>query len=264
MRPGSARRPDTPGTLASLNGRTAPALRLVCLLALAALPSAAAEPPKTLLRAIAANGSLFEKELDHYTYRQRFQFFETGPKRGGDYLEVRDITFNPEGERTEIFLQGPVNRLQRIRMTEEDFRDLRDVQPFVLTEDTLWLYKTRYKGEEACGQGMCFVYQIEPRQILEGQRFLDGQVWVDQESLQVVQAAGQPVPQIYRNDEKANLFARFVTIYEPIDGKYWFPVKTVGDDTLPFPGGAIDVRYEILYQNYKRFSAETTITFDEP
>ncbi len=239
-------------------------LRLVCVFALAGSAAFASEPPRTLLKRIAANGSLFEKELGNYTYRQRFQFFETGRKRGGDYLEVRDVTFNPEGERTEVFLKGPINRLQRIRMTEEDFRDLRDMQPFVLTEDTLWLYETRYQGEEACGQGQCYVYAIKPRQILEGQRFLDGQIWVDQESLQVVQAAGLPVPQLERNDEKANLFARFVTIYEQVDGKYWFPVKTVGDDTLAFPSGGVDIRYEVLYEDYKRFSADTTITFDEP
>ncbi len=239
-------------------------LRLVCFIALAVCAAPGQQPPKSLLKTIAANGSLFEKELGDYTYRQRFQFFETGPKRGGDYLEVRDITFNPKGERTEVFLEGPIDRLKRIRMTEEDFRDLRDLQPFVLTEDTLWLYETRYQGVEPCGQGNCFVYAVKPRQILEGQRFLDGRIWVDCKSLQVVQAAGQPVPQIWRDDDKANLFARFVTIYEQIDGKFWFPVKTVGQDTLPFPSGGVDVRYEILYENYKRFSADATITFDKP
>jgi hypothetical protein len=41
-------------------------------------------------------------------------------------------------------------------------------------------------------------------------------------------------------------------------------VKTVADDTLAFPGGLQRVRYEIDYANYKRFSAETKITFGEP
>jgi hypothetical protein len=237
------------------------------LLALALAASAAQAqntPPKDLLKRVAEQGSLFEAERAHYTYRQTFRFFEMD-RRGapaGDYFEVRDVLFSPEAERTEEFVKGPVDRLKRIRMTEEDFRDMRDMQPFVLTDDTLWLYSTTYQGEEIVHGRPCFVYRVQPRQLLEGQRLLDGQVWIDQEHLQVVQSAGQPVPQLYRTED-SNLFARFLTVYEPIDGKFWFPVKTVGDDTLPFSSGAIRVRYEIDFENYKRFSSDSTITFEQ-
>jgi hypothetical protein len=230
---------------------------------IAAIAAAQTAPPKDLLNRVAEQGSLFEKEREHYTYRQTFHFFEMDRRGGtaGNYFEVRDVLFSPEAERTEAFVKGPVDRLERIRMTEEDFRDIRDMQPFVLTEDTLWLYSTKYQGEEVVNGRPCFVYRVQPRQLLEGQRLLDGQVWVDQASLQVVQSAGQPVPQLYRTED-SNLFARFMTVYEAIDGKYWFPVKTVADDTLPFNSGAIRVRYEIDFENYKRFSADSTIKFE--
>ena len=234
---------------------------LVMIAALA--PAAAAEPPADLMRRVAANGSRFERELDRYTYRQTFHFFEMD-RRGtpvGDYLEVRDVTFNPAGERIEEFIKGPVERLKRMRLTAEDFRDLREVQPFVLTEDTLWLYEWKYQGEEEREGRTCYVIRVSPRQVLEGQRLLDGQLWIDRESLQVVEAAGQPVPQFFRT-EGANLFPRFSTLYEPIDGEFWFPVRTVADDTLPFPTGLQRVRYEIEFENYRRFSADTTINFD--
>ena len=237
--------------------------RSVCLLLAAFAAYGQNTPPKDLLQRVAEQGSLFEAEREHYTYRQTFHFFEMD-KHGapsGDYFEVRDVLFSPEAERTEEFVKGPVDRLKRIRMTEEDFRDMRDMQPFVLTKDTLWLYSTKYQGEEIVNGRPCFVYRVEPRQLLEGQRLLDGQVWVDQEHLQVVQSAGQPVPQLYRV-ANSNLFARFITVYQPVDGKFWFPVKTVGDDTLPFSSGAIRVRYEIDFESYKRFTAETTITFE--
>lgn len=246
------------------SGEAKPLVYLALLLAACACGLLAQHaPPKGLLERVAEQGSLFEAERAHYTYRQTFHFFEMD-KRGapaGDYLEVRDVLFSPEAERTEELVKGPVDRLKRIRMTEEDFRDLRDMQPFVLTEDTLWLYSTKYQGEEIVNGRPCFVYRVEPRQLLEGQRLLDGQVWIDQESLQVVQAAGQPVPQLYRVED-SNLFARFLTVYEPIDGKFWFPVKTVADDTLPFSSGAIRVRYEIDFESYKRFTSDSTITFE--
>ena len=56
---------------------------------------------------------------------------------------------------------------------------------------------------------------------------------------------------------------QITTIYYPVDGKFWFPVKTLADDTLPFSGGVQRVRYTIDYANYKRFSAEATITYGD-
>ena len=94
-----------PAALALLVGLSAFANRL---------PSQTAPPPRELIRQVAAHGSLFEKELGHYTYRQTFQFFELD-KNGlprGHYQETRDVLFTPEGERTEEFVKGPVNALQ--------------------------------------------------------------------------------------------------------------------------------------------------------
>lgn len=222
-----------------------------------------AAPPRDLIRQVAAQGSLFEKELGHYTYRQTFQFFELDKKgvTRGHYNETRDVLFTPEGERTEEFVRGPVNALVNMRLTDEDFRDLRDVQPFVLNEDNLWNYETTYKGLESVDGEECFVYRLKPRQVLDGQRLLDGMMWVSREHLQVVRVAGQPVPQIYR-ESGDNLFPHFTTIYRPVDGKFWFPVKTVANDTLAFRSGLQQVRYMIDFESYKRFTAESSIQFE--
>jgi len=224
-------------------------------------------PPRGLLKTIAKNGSRFHEELGRYTYRQSFRFreldrFGAPGKNFGDYLEVRDVTFTPDGERLEEFVKGPVNRLKRIIMTEEDFDDLRNMQPFVLTEDTLWRYDTKYQGDELVAGRDCYVYRIKPKQVLHGQRFLDGQIWVDKKALQVVQAAGLPVPQHHKT-EGGNLFARFTTLYAPVDGEFWFPVETRAKDTLPFSSGLQNVEYEVDYAEYKRFSAESVITFGD-
>lgn len=228
------------------------------------MPGQTAAPPRDLVRQVAAQGSLFEKELGHYTYRQTFQFFELDQKglTRGHYKETRDVLFTPAGERTEEFVWGPVNALLYMRLTDEDFRDLRDVQPFVLNEDNLWNYETEYKGIESVDGEACYVYRLKPRQVLDGQRLLDGMMWVSREHLQVVRVAGQPVPQIYR-ESGDNLFPHFTTIYRPVDGKFWFPVKTVADDTLGFRSGLQKIRYMIDFENYKRFSAESSIQFEE-
>ncbi len=224
---------------------------------------APAQIPEGLVRSVAESGSKLVAERDHYTYTQTFKFYEI--KKGarvGRYEEIRDITFTGNGERVERHRAKPVLRLQRLRMTDEDFRDLRDVNPFVLTTDTLRFYKVRYKGTEPVAGMDCHVLQVRPRQILYGQRFFDGLVWVGVEHGQVVRAAGRPVPQLHRIED-SNLFPGFATHYEPVDGEHWFPTRTEGDDILPFPSGNQRVRLLIEYTNYKRFTASSTVTFSD-
>lgn len=225
-------------------------------------PVASSQVPEGLVRRVAELGSRLVAERDHYTYTQTFKFLEL--RRGvavGRYEEVRDITFTGTGERLERHRKKPVSHLDRLRLTEEDFKDLRDVNPFVLTLETLPFYKVSYKGIEPIDSMDCHVLRLGPRQILYGQRFFDGLVWVGVHNGQVVRVAGRPVPQIHRM-ETSNLFPSFTTFYEPIDGQYWFPVRTVGDDILPFPSGNQRVKVTIEYSEYKRFTAKSTIRFE--
>jgi hypothetical protein len=105
----------------------------------------------------------------------------------------------------------------------------------------------------------CWVLQVRPRQILEGQRFFDGMIWVDRKEYNIVRLEGQAVPQI-RTTKTENLFPRFTTIRKPIDGRHWFPVYTYADDTLQFRTGPQRIRLRIAYSNYQRFGAVSTFT----
>ena len=223
----------------------------------------AQQPSKGLIRRLAVQGSLFEKERHHYSCRRSFQFFEMDRqgKLGGSYREVRDVLFTPGGRRTEEFIGPPDSRLERIRLTSKDFRDLREVQPLVLTEESLWRYELQYKGPEVVDGEDCYVYRLKPRQVFKDDRLFDGLIWVSQEHKQILRVTGQPMPQIHGTTSE-NLFPQFTTLYQPVDGKFWFPVKTVASDILPFAGGAQRVYYVILYQNYRRFTAESTVTFE--
>lgn len=202
-----------------------------------------------------------EVERNEYMYRQTLTIDELddhGAARG-QYREVRDIIFSPKHERTEEFVGKPRNNLKFLQLTDEDFHDIRDIQPLVITEDRLWNYETRFKGEETVEDVDCWVLQVRPRQILEGQRFFDGMIWVDKKEYNIVRMEGQAVPQI-RTTKTENLFPRFITTRKPVDGKHWFPVCTYADDTLYFRAGPQRERLRILYANYRRFGAESTFT----
>lgn len=221
----------------------------------------AQEPPENLAKLVAHRESETEAERNEYMYRQTVTIEELDDHGGmrGQYREVRDVIFSPTHERTEELIGKSQNTLKQLVMTPEDFRDIRDIQPLVLTEDRLWNYETRFKGEETMDGVDCWVLQVRPRQILGDQRFFDGLVWVDKKEYNIVRMEGRAVPQIH-SLKSENLFPRFTTIRKPIDGKHWFPIYTYADDTLYFRNGPQRERLRIAYSNYRRFGAESTFT----
>lgn len=205
-----------------------------------------------------------EQERQHYTYRQTVVIQELDKRgvRGGEYREVRDIIFSPEQERTEQFVGRPSNSLKRLLLTEEDFRDIREVQPFLFTPDQLWMYETRYRGRERVDGIDCYVLEVRPRQILAGQRLFEGLFWVNPEDYAIVRIGGRAVPQI-RSMGTENLFPEFTTLRGSVDGKHWFPLVTHADDVLQFRTGPQRIRMTIRYSDYQRFTAEAVIKYGE-
>ena len=196
----------------------------------------------------------------NYAYRQSVVIDEAEP-RGGRFREVREVIFSPAGERTEKVVGRQFNDLKRLLLTPEDFEDIRNIQPLMLTPEMLPRYQVRFRGEETVDGVDCWVLEMTPRQVFAGFRMFDGMVWVGKIDLMVVRINGQAVPPV-RTSRSENLFPRFTTVRAKVDGKHWFPVLTHADDVLPFKSGALRMRLEIRYTDYKRFSAESTIRFE--
>jgi len=224
---------------------------------------AAAEAPANLARLVAQKESAAIEARGNFTYRQTVIIEEFGKTNAkvGEYREVRDVIFSPGGERSEPFVQQPVNRLVRLQLTEEDFRDIREVQPFLFTKDLLWLYETRSRGEEVRDGVPCWVLSVKPRQTFEGQRLFEGDLWVDQSDYTIVQSTGRAVPNIYKFKNE-NLFPSFTTFRARVDGGFRFPIHTHADDVLPFSSGPLRLRMTIRYSGYKKFGVESSVTFE--
>jgi hypothetical protein len=224
--------------------------------------AAADDPPPNLTRLIAARETETAQAQSNYTYRQTATLDEMSPRglAEGTYREVRDIIFSPEHERSEQMVGKPLLTLTHLKMTDEDFRDIRDVQPFLLTKDQAFLYATQFRGEENMDGMDCFVVQIRPRQILDGQRLFDGMLWVSKKDYSVIRSEGQAVPEIHTLKTE-NLFPHFTTMRQKVEGDFWFPVMTYADDTLYFRGGAQRIRLTIRYSEYHRFGADSKITY---
>src|ERR1017187_686412 len=217
----------------------------LCMLAVSVALSfhaAAEEPPAGLMKRVAERETENEAARNRYMYRQTVVISDFA----GQFREVRDIIFSPTGTRTEQVIEKPIDTLKKLKMTEEDIRDIREIHPLLVTRETAFLYETKFRGEEQLNGIACWMVQIRPRQILSGQRLFDGMIWVDKRDFSIVQSEGQAVPQIVTTKEE-NLFPHFTTIREKVDGKFWFPVTTYGDDTLHFRSGPQRIRLTIRY-----------------
>lgn len=223
----------------------------------------AAEPPADLAKRVAHRESETAEERRQYAYTQSVKLEEIDGHgvRAGDYKEVREVIFSPTGDRTERFVGKPESRLKNLIMTPEDFADIRNIQPYILVEDQLWIYQTEYKGEEPIDGRDCWVLSIRPRQILSGQRLFDGMLWIKEDDFSVVRSEGKAVPQIITSKQE-NLFPRFTTIRRPVNG-FWFPVVTSADDTLYFRSAPIREKLVIRYEDYKKFGSDSSVNFDK-
>jgi hypothetical protein len=202
----------------------------------------------------------FKKERDNYTYTQTFvvQTIDFDGRPDGEYRMTSDILFTPEGKRYEKVISAPTPTLQRISLSQQDLDDVEHVQPFVLTSDELPKYDVTYVGREALDELGTYVFDVKPKKIEKNQRYFQGRIWVDDRDLTIVKTDGKAVPDIIKHGQE-NVFPRFETFRENIEGHYWFPTYTRSDDELHFSTGAVHIRMTIKYANYKRFGSTIKI-----
>jgi hypothetical protein len=205
----------------------------------------------------------FARAREAYTYRQSVkitEYDEVGNARGKWEL-VQDIIFSADNKRTERVVYAPVSTLSRIVLTPQDMEDLRSVQPFVMTNEDAHKYQIDYIGTERIDEIDCYVFSVKPKELVKGERYFEGQIWVDQLDLQIVKTYGKGVGLQKKSDD--HQFPRFETYRQQIDGKYWFPTYTRADDVLHFKTGDQRIRMVIRYEDYKRFGSEADITFGD-
>jgi hypothetical protein len=216
-----------------------------------------------IIQKFAAKEKEFKSAREKYTWRQSVTVDTVdGETVDGEYKEVFDVLFDSTGKRIEQVVFAPQSTLERIQMTPEDMQDIRKLMPFVLTSDEVGEYNIKYVGQQSEDELNTFVFDISPRQMEKGKRYFEGRVWVDDHDLQIVKTFGKAVPDIKKGKNNENLFPKFTTWRQQVDGLYWFPTYTKADDELHFSLGDIHTRQIIKYSNYKRFGSAVKITYD--
>jgi hypothetical protein len=229
--------------------------------------SSPAIPPAQIIQQFAAKETEFRHALDNYTYQRdvRIQTIDDG-KVDGEYRQVVQITFDSNGRKSERVTFAPQNTLERIQMTPADVSDIEQRLPFVLTSEDVGQYNLTYVGRQKVDEVNCYVFDVAPKVMEKGKRYLKGRIWVDQKDLQIVITSAKNVPDDMRKGHE-DLSPPFTTYREQVDGKYWFPVYTKADAELHFSGGSgymssdIHIRQIVRYTDYKQFRSTVKLIF---
>jgi hypothetical protein len=217
--------------------------------------------PEEIIQRFAAKETDFAKAREQYTYRQDVTV--KTPEDDGQYHEVFDVIFDDKGHRIENVVFAPASNLTKIYMSQEDMEDIRHKLPFVLTEEQLPEYNILYVGQQQEDELHCYVFDIAPKQIEGKRRYFQGRVWVDGHDFQIVKTYGKTVPDIRKHHgDEENLFPKFTTWRQQIDGQYWFPVYTKADDELHFKTEDVRIVEIVKYEDYKRFGTNVKILYE--
>ena len=217
-------------------------------------------PIDQIIQRFAAREAEFKIERDNFTYTQTFviQTLDDSGRPDGEYKMTSEIVFTPSGKRYERVTNAPTPTLERISLSQQDLDDLEHVQPFVLTTTELPKYDIKYVDHERLDELGTYVFDVGPKTIEKNQRYFQGRVWVDDKDFEIVKTDGKAVPDIRKRGQE-NVFPRFETFRENVEGNYWFPTYTRSNDVLHFSNGDVPIRMTVRYENYKRFGVTVKI-----
>jgi hypothetical protein len=227
-------------------------------------------PAEQIIKEFSAKETAFEAALEHYTFRRTARVDEIDDdsnKVTGEWYEVDDVTFDPSGKRTERVDFAPANTLKQVMLSPSDLQDLEHRYAFVLTAADVPAYNIKYVGQQKVDEVDCYVFDVSPKTIEKGKRYLDGRIWVDTTDMEIVVTNGRMLPDDTRKNSE-DLHAPFMTWRQQIDGNYWFPVYTKGEGILHFSGGYgymaqdVHIRETIKYTDYKHFGSSSKVYYN--
>jgi len=250
--------PSGPGPIASSNASPAASGK-------PDLSDPSPDQVQKIIQEFAGKEKTFKEARNNYTYHQSNKVEELGAdgEIDGQYEQEWDILYDDKGERVERVTYAPADTLKKLILTKEDLYAFRNTNPFVLTSDELPEYEVKYLGHVKVDEITAFVFSIRPKEIAKGRQYFQGVIWVDDRDLQIVKSEGKPVPEPKIKGQE-NLFPRFTTYREQIDGKYWFPTFTTAEDTLYFSTGSVHMKEVIRYSEYKQFKSKVRIISATP
>lgn len=218
-----------------------------------------------IVKTFTANEAAFRNALPGYAFNRSatFQTIGLGGQVSGTFRRDSFLSLTPEGARGEKILFAPISTLTDITVSAADIDNLNGVDPFAIDPAVASQYNFTFLGTEKIDELNLYVFDVAPKIAPDPkkvkQHFFQGRIWVDEQDLTIVKSKGKAVP-----EQKNEKFPILETWRENVDGKYWFPSFTTGDDELVFDSGqVVKIRVRVKYTNYAVGRSKVTIGDDE-
>lgn len=243
-------KPEAPGTVTPVAKR---------------LPDPSPAEIQHIIQAFTTKEKLFRDLLkNNYVYTESIVMQELDGEGNpvGDFQQTNSVDYNTEGVRQIVCTFCPQPTIRDITVTEEDLTDMFNMNMYTLSIDELPDYNIAYVDHEPLDQITAYVFSVSPKVIVKGHRYFQGKVYVDDQQLMIVKSDGKVVPDEFdKHGNPTNTFLPFQVWRQEIDGKYWFPVYTLMQGSVPGGPGTVPVpmRMVIQFKNYKQFRATTRI-----
>ena len=207
--------------------------------------------PEQAIQKFASKEKQFKEARKKCTYQQSVNFqTREGTQSTSEYRQVADVKIDASGNKVKSIVLSPQPSLT---LSPEDEMDIESRLHWTLSTDELPEYKVTYQGQQQEDDLRTYVFEVAPKEIKEKQRYFQGTIWVDDHDFQIVKMTGKSVPDIMprKKKQQPNLFPKFSTWRELIDGKYWFPTYSLMDDVLHFPTGDVHLVGSVRASNIK-------------
>ncbi len=209
--------------------------------------------PDEILRTVAENGKKIFEALRGYSYYAELTL-ETVSQSDtitGTYYRFSKISYDAEGNRQEKLFEEKNTLPETSYIGTNSANNLTRVYQFIITPETLTQYEFNYIGREKVDELNTYVFDVNPRVKMPDprtskDRFLKGRVWIDDQDLQVVKAAGNAVP-----EQTEHRTPKFETYFQNYD-KYWFPAYTRADDEVRVGRRVTRVMVKVRFTGYKK------------
>src|SRR5436853_590964 len=208
--------------------------------------------PQEILSIAAQNGARVMSALRSYSCDSEltFQTVNVGDVVTGAYRRLSKITYDKSGNRRERILEEKSSLPRDTYIGSNAVNNLIHVYQFILTPEAVSLYEITFIGAEKVDELDTYVFDLRPSLKLPDpessrDRYLKGRIWIDQQDLQVVKAAGEAVP-----EQSAHRTPKFETYFQNKD-RYWFPAYTSADDDIRSGHSVMRVIVKLRFTGYE-------------
>jgi hypothetical protein len=196
-------------------------------------------PSTDILTRVASNGreigTSFDK-LAHYE-ELRIQAVSVGNIVTGEYYRLSRIFRDRTERAAEKVIEEKSTLPSEAFFSITAVHRLLQIYRFNITPEVLQQYEFNYIGREHIDELNTFVFDVKPKDRVLARpggesRYLKGQIWIDDQDMQVVKVSGEILPH-----SRPDRTPRFETYFKNYD-RYWLPAYTTADEDLRMSDGA--------------------------